>query len=144
MTDTRARVTRRSHQAEDPAQLPAQLAEPPMEPAAPPPEPARLAVPSAAAQRTEQAVTSLREDLRELIALLKGRPAEPVTFEQRSEALDRSRAYVEGLIADRASYRAVASGPERLNLELQVAAFLIGERAEPPQLPADHIEGLKR
>jgi hypothetical protein len=145
MADTRARSTRRSHQAEDPAQLPAQLAEPPMEAAAPPPEPARLAVPSAAAQRTEQAVTSLREDLRELIALLKDRPAgPPVSYTQRLEALQQARVYVEGLINSRGAFKASAGPESRLNLELQVAAYLIGERVEPPQLPADHIESLKR
>lgn len=145
MADTRARSTRRSHQAEDPAQLPSVLAEPATEAGQPPMEPARLAVPSAAAQRTEQAVTSLREDLRELIALLKARPAgPPVSYQDRLNALKEARVYVEGLINSRGAFKASAGPESRLNLELQVAAYLIGERIEAPQLLADHIEDLRR
>jgi hypothetical protein len=145
MVEARARTTRRSHQAEDPAQIPAQLAQPP--------EPADdstfatggvIETPSAV-QRTELAVTSLRDDLRELIALLKDRPAAlAVTYDQRLEALQEARVYVEGLVNTRGAFKATASAESRLNLELQVAAYLIGERIEVPQLPADHVEGLKR
>jgi hypothetical protein len=147
MVDARARTTRRSHQAEDPAQIPAQLAQPPEEPAGRHPnEMGGLDLdPPSAVQRTEKAVTSLRDDLRELIALLKGRPeAPPVSYAQRLEALQEARVYVEGLINARGAFKASAGPESRLNLELQVAAYLIGERIEPPQLPAGHLENLKR
>lgn len=141
MVEARARTTRRSHQAEDPADIPAQLAEPPPDPA--PPHQGAAAPPSAV-QRTELAVTSLRDDLQELIGLLKARPAEPVTYQDRLNALKEARVYVEGLINTRGSFKANAGPESRLNLELQVAAYLIGERIEAPQLPADHIEDLRR
>lgn len=144
MVDARTRTTRRSHQAEDPAQIPAQLTQPPEEPAPGPDESGSWAGQPSAAQRTEQAVTSLRDDLQELIGLLKGRPAQPVTLEERQDALDRARVYVSGLMNERSSYVAAASAESRLNLELQVAGFLTGERADPPQLPADHLGALKR
>jgi hypothetical protein len=146
MVEARARSTRRSHQAEDPAQIPPQLAQPPEAPSQPEDqgEFAGSLVPSAA-QRTEQAVTSLRDDLRELIDLLKARPvSSPANYAQRLEALQEARVYVEGLINARGAFKASASAESRLNLELQVAAYLIGERIEMPQLPADHLENLKR
>jgi hypothetical protein len=150
MVEARARSTRstrRGQHAEDPAAIPAALVSPP-EPydPGPGPQPTGLPEPPSAVQRTERAVTSLREDLAELIALLKSRPVEPVfTIDQRQEALDRAREYVEGLLATRSSFVASSNAVTRLDLELQVAAFLLGERAEPPrQLPADHQAALTR
>jgi len=145
MVEARARNTRRSHQAEDPAQIPAQLTQPPEPPDDPTFASGGVIETPSAVQRTEQAVTSLRDDLRDLIELLKARPAQPeVTFEERQAALDHARHYVSGLMNERSSYVAAASAESRLNLELQVAAFLTGERADPPQLPAGKMEALRR